>query len=71
MTERTRWWDKLNRALYPYLGPAELGPFDQPPLPSLAAKACPLCGAPMTAHSVERPGGNVASRLHCPAPAVA
>lgn len=62
-----RWWEKLNRALFPWMGPAQLGPFDEAPLPSTAEAPCPLCGAPMSRHTVERPGGNVASRLHCPA----
>lgn len=66
MTPRLRWWDRLNKALFPYLGPAQLGPYGEAPLPPVAGKACPLCGAPMSDHVIERAGGNVATRLHCP-----
>ena len=31
------WWERLNKALFPYLGPAQLGPFGEPPLPSVSA----------------------------------
>ncbi len=62
-----RWWQHLNRALFPYMGPAQLGPRADEPLPAtIAAMPCPLCGAAMSAHTVERPGGNVASRVRCP-----
>ena len=65
----SQWWKRLNRALFPYMGPAQIGPRAEEPLPAtIAAMPCPLCGAPMTAHTVERPGGNVASRVRCPAP---
>jgi hypothetical protein len=64
--ESTHWWDRLNGALLPYIGPPPLGPFDQDALPPTTEKACPLCGAPMSRHEIERSGGNVATRLHCP-----
>ena len=67
MTERLRWWDRLNRALYPYMGPAQLGSPDEPPRPSSVGKPCPLCGMSMTEHTIERAGDwNTATRLHCP-----
>jgi len=66
-TERLRWWDRLNRALYPYMGPADLGSPDEPPPPSSVGKPCPLCGASMLEHSIERAGDwSTATRLHCP-----
>ena len=62
-----RWWDRLNRALYPYMGPAQLGVAGEPPrIVDRDRQPCPLCGAPMAGHVVERSGGNVATRLHCP-----
>jgi hypothetical protein len=64
--DAVRWWDRWNRAVFPWMGPAQLGPFGEPPLPPSAEQPCPLCGAAMNEHSVERPGGRVASRLHCP-----
>ena len=65
--KREPWWDRLNARLYPYLGPAQLGPFGEEPLPPTGPKPCPLCGHAMEAHTIERSGGNVATRLHCPA----
>jgi hypothetical protein len=63
-----RWWDRLNRALYPYFGPAALGPGptgERPDTPS--PTACPLCGKPLADHAIERStDGHTATRLHCP-----
>jgi hypothetical protein len=64
--EKLPWWDRLNRMLMPYIGPPELGPYDQAPLAPTGPKPCPLCGEPMTAHEIERSGGNTATRIHCP-----
>ncbi|CAN5400364.1 hypothetical protein BH09ACT1_BH09ACT1_17080 [soil metagenome] len=66
MAVKVPWWDKLNRAFLPYLGPAQLGPFGEAPLPSVAAKACPICGHPMTEHDIERREGRP-TQMHCPA----
>ena len=66
--DRLRWWDRLNRALYPYMGPAELGSSSEPPPVSSVGKPCPICGASMLDHTVERANDwTTASRLHCPA----
>jgi hypothetical protein len=69
VTERLRWWDRLNRALFPYFGPAQLGPgpngerTDAP-----APRVCPLCGHPMDAHEITRTADwSTPTRLHCPA----
>ncbi|WBU37196.1 hypothetical protein [Homoserinibacter sp. YIM 151385] len=70
--DRDRWWDRLNRALFPYFGPAQLGTGRQPdqPLPSAERRAerpCPLCGRPMTEHRLERTRDqHTSTRLHCP-----
>jgi hypothetical protein len=66
VNEKLPWWDRLNRMLMPYIGPPELGPYDQAPLAPTGPKACPLCGAAMSEHVIERIGGNTATRLHCP-----
>ncbi len=66
MTKRS-WAAKLDDYLVPRIGPAQVGPYDGPALtehPEL--RPCPLCGAAMSEHTVERPGGNASSRLHCP-----
>ncbi|GAA0990339.1 hypothetical protein [Subtercola frigoramans] len=60
----------LNERLFPYLGPPPLGPFDTATPDDRAraalASACPLCGAPMNAHDVDRSGER--TQLHCPQP---
>ena len=66
MKEKLPWWDRLNGALMPYIGPPPLGPFDQEPLAPTGPKPCPICGAAMADHEIERSGGNTATRLHCP-----
>ena len=53
---------RLNKALFPYLGPAQIGPFDEQ---HDTIKPCPLCGAAMDAHEIERTPGRP-TRLHCP-----
>ncbi|HXD62564.1 MAG TPA: hypothetical protein VN619_11645 [Lacisediminihabitans sp.] len=65
MAGRVPWWVRLNRTLFPVVGPAQLGPFNEPPLPSPLSKPCPLCGTAMSEHTVERRDGR-ATKLHCP-----
>ncbi|HWH26468.1 MAG TPA: hypothetical protein VNT53_07465 [Pseudolysinimonas sp.] len=60
------WWQRLNRALFPYFGPAQVGPFEDAPEHPVERALCPDCGAPMDEHIVERPGGHEESRLFCP-----
>ncbi|MCU1597276.1 MAG: hypothetical protein JWQ47_1015 [Glaciihabitans sp.] len=66
MSRKLPWWDRLNGALRPYIGPPQLGPFNQPPLPPTGPKACPICGEPMDKHEIERGQGRTATRIHCP-----
>jgi hypothetical protein len=54
---------RLNRALFPVLGPAQVGPYEES---RVSVKPCPLCGQPMDAHDIERSPGKP-SYLHCPA----
>lgn len=63
---KSRWWEKLNKAIFPFMGPAQLGPFDQEPLPPAENKACPLCGQPITLHTFVRSQDRNATRMHCP-----
>lgn len=65
MTKKGPWWDRLNRTLFPYIGPPPLGPYNQAPLPPTAGKPCPMCGMPMSDHEVERRDGRP-TQLHCP-----
>jgi len=67
MADRAPWWDKLNRALYPVLGPAQLGSRNEPPAPSSEGRPCPICGGAMADHVIERARDwSTASRVHCP-----
>jgi len=68
MKPRLQWWERLNKALFPYMGPAQVGPYETEPLPPVDDKACPICGQPMREHIIERSAGQLtATRLHCPA----
>ena len=60
------WWDRLNAALFPHIGPPPLGPYDEEPLPPVALKPCPLCGAAMEEHTFERSQDRHSTRMHCP-----
>jgi hypothetical protein len=55
--------DRLNARLLPYIGPPPLGPYDEAPAPA-KPPACPLCGAPMSEHDIDRSGER--TQLHCP-----
>ncbi|GAB3615878.1 hypothetical protein GCM10027416_04350 [Okibacterium endophyticum] len=61
----TNW---LNATLRPYLGAPPLGPYNEPPLPPASGAACPLCGSPMSEHTIDRSG--VRTQVHCPDPAL-
>ncbi len=69
MNDNQPWWDRLNRRLFPYLGPPPLGPYNEEPLPPVAEKACPLCGNPMSEHSFARSQDHKSTRMHCPSAA--
>ena len=62
------WFDRLNRALVPYLGPPKLGPYDEPPLPAVATRSCPMCHRPMSEHTFDRSPGRP-TYVGCPTPA--
>lgn len=62
------WWDRLNGALIPYLGPPPLGPYETEP--AVHDKPCPLCGHAMPEHDMERTPGRP-TRMHCPETRVA
>ena len=65
----TPWWDRLNAALVPYLGPPKLGPYDQAPLPDSGLKPCPLCGRAMSDHAMDRGEGRP-TYMRCPSNSV-
>jgi hypothetical protein len=64
-----RFYSKANRVVRTFTGPAQLGA-GHPEAPDVRSTetACPICGAPMSAHEVIRNGGQREStRLYCPA----
>lgn len=63
-----RWYTRWNDRLIRFAGPAQLGA-GRPEGPDVrsAAAPCPICGRPMTEHSVLRSDGQRdATRLVCP-----
>ena len=58
-------FNRLNRTLFPYLGPPPLGPYDQPAITPARELACPLCGESMSVHEKSISDGRTI--LHCPA----
>lgn len=57
----------LNSTLIKWAGPAAVGPYEKTPPPSTeerAQRACPLCGHPMTEHTIDRSGPK--PLMHCP-----
>jgi len=69
MSKKLPWWDRLNNALIPKIGPPPLGPYNEAPLPPTGPKPCPVCGMPMSEHRIERGAqgdGRTATRIHCP-----
>ncbi len=57
--------DWLNRKLYRPLGPPPVGPYENV-VGRVGASTCPVCGKPMSLHSIEHSTTNAV--LHCPAP---
>lgn len=43
--------NRLNRILFPWIGPPPLGPYDEPEPAPTQARGCPLCGASMELHT--------------------
>ena len=59
--------EAMNARLRPYIGGAQLGLRNEAPLvPPARGGACPLCGAPMDEHVVDRSGPR--TMVHCPGP---
>ncbi|WP_353807792.1 hypothetical protein [Agromyces sp. SYSU T00194] len=56
------WW--FNRWLVRVAGPASVGPYETEPPPPSAERPCPLCGAAMSGHRIDRSGPR--TMVHCP-----
>lgn len=59
-------FNNLNRIVYSYAGPAQvgIGRPEEPYVPP-ADPLCPLCAQPMKLHTIDRSG--VRTQLYCPA----
>jgi len=69
VSKRDPWWDRLNRALFPYIGPPQLGPGPngERVVDETMIARCPLCGEPMSLHEIERTADwSTPTRLYCP-----
>lgn len=57
---RGGWTGWINRTLLPWIGPPPLGPYTVVPdadvLAAKARAACPICGALMSLHEIDRSG---------------
>ena len=61
----SRFIERINARLRPYIGGSQLGPPNEAPLVAPAhGGPCPLCGRAMDEHTVDRSG--VRTMLHCP-----
>ncbi|MDQ1627777.1 MAG: hypothetical protein QOI54_1521 [Actinomycetota bacterium] len=59
--------DRIYNTLFRFLGPAQLGPYDEPAKPVATPDLpCPRCGAPMSEHTYVETRER--KRLRCPAP---
>jgi hypothetical protein len=58
-------WNRVNKVVYRVAGPAQvgIGRSEQPYAPP-ADPRCPLCGEPMTLHTIDRTGPR--TQLYCP-----
>lgn len=62
------WYEKANDIVRFFTGPAQIGAgYVEAPETRSADAACPLCGKPMSGHTVIRSEGQYApTRLTCP-----
>lgn len=60
-------FNRLNRRLFPIIGPPPLGPYgaDDIPPPDRQTSPCPLCNRPMSEHTFDRRGSGP-TKLYCP-----
>ena len=56
---------RIDRALFPVFGPAQVGPYDTPEREYVPVdEDCSVCFRPMSLHTTDRSGGR--SRIVCP-----
>lgn len=64
-----RFYRAWNRVVYTFTGPAQIGAgYAEGPDVRPSDPDCPMCGAAMSTHRLERSSGQYTpTRLHCPA----
>ncbi|MCD2443171.1 hypothetical protein LQ757_12885 [Agromyces sp. SYSU K20354] len=66
---RSGFWNRVNRVVYTFTGPAQvgigLGKIEAPYVPP-ADPACPICNELMADHVVRRGDANTPTHLICP-----
>jgi hypothetical protein len=64
------WARRMDRGLFPWMGPAQLGAgYQEEPYRPPVDPLCPICGGPLARHVVQRTADqHHATRLICPAP---
>jgi hypothetical protein len=62
------WYERFNSTLIRKMGPSQIGAgHPEGPDDRSLDRPCPLCGAPLSQHTVERHADQVrSSTLHCP-----
>jgi hypothetical protein len=62
------WWNRVNRALYPVMGPSNIGAGGpERPVVDTANAPCPICGVSLALHTFERStDGHTSTRMYCP-----
>lgn len=61
------WYRYYNERLIKLAGPADVGPYETTPPPSVeerAERACPVCGKPINRHTFDRSGER--AQMYCP-----
>lgn len=58
----------VQRFFYQFEGPAQLGDPNEPAAVLPADPACPICGAAMSGHRIDRGGPGKTTHLRCPSP---
>lgn len=59
-------WAAVNRFFYQFEGPAQLGDRNEPAYVPPADPKCPICGASMHEHRIDRGGPGKPTHMKCP-----
>lgn len=60
-------WNRVNRVVFTFTGPAQVGigrpeePYSPPANP-----ACPVCSKPIAEHAIKRGDATIRTQLNCP-----